>query len=87
MNRCDFLAGNVLSSNHGDHSVGRGYWLNSIIGSFLSMVAGTTIVDRVELVFLLCGALAIGISHLRPVAQAGAVDLSEVSFKTSVVSI
>ncbi len=40
-------------------------------------------IDRVGLVFLLCGAMAIGISHLRPVAQAGAVDLTEVSFKTS----
>jgi SSS family solute:Na+ symporter len=40
-------------------------------------------IDRVGLVFLLCGVMAIGISHLRPVAQAGAVDLTEVSFKTS----
>ena len=40
-------------------------------------------IDRVGLVFLLCAAMAIGISHLRPVVQAGAVDLTAVSFKTS----
>jgi SSS family solute:Na+ symporter len=40
-------------------------------------------IDRVGLVFLLCAAMAIGISHLRPVGQAGAVDLTAVSFKTS----
>ena len=40
-------------------------------------------IDRVGLVFLLCAGLAIGISHLRPQPQAGAVDLSGISFATS----
>ena len=39
--------------------------------------------DRVGVVFLLCAALAVGISHLRPKPQAGAVELGDVSFATS----
>lgn len=40
-------------------------------------------IDRVGLVFLLCAGLAVGISHLQPQPQAGAVDLSGISFATS----
>ena len=40
-------------------------------------------IDRVGVVFLLCAALAVGISHLRPKPQAGAVELGDVSFATS----
>ena len=40
-------------------------------------------IDRVGVVFLLCAALAVGISHLRPKPQAGAVELGDVSFTTS----
>lgn len=40
-------------------------------------------IDRVGLVFLLCAVLAIGISHLWPQPQGGALELSEVSFATS----
>ena len=40
-------------------------------------------IDRVGFVFLLCAALAVGISHLRPKPQAGAVELGDVSFATS----
>ncbi|MAW43576.1 MAG: sodium transporter [Gammaproteobacteria bacterium TMED243] len=40
-------------------------------------------IDRVGLVFLLCAGLAVGISHLWPRPQAGAVELGDVSFATS----
>jgi SSS family solute:Na+ symporter len=40
-------------------------------------------IDRVGLVFLLCAGLAVGISHLWPRPQAGAVELRDVSFATS----
>lgn len=40
-------------------------------------------IDRVGVVFLLCAALAVGISHLWPKPQAGAVELGDVSFTTS----
>jgi SSS family solute:Na+ symporter len=40
-------------------------------------------IDRVGVVFLLCAALAVGISHLWPKPQAGAVELGDISFATS----
>jgi SSS family solute:Na+ symporter len=57
----------------------------SAVLSFLFSVFAPELpfIDRVGLVFLLCAALAIGISNLRPQPQSGAVELSQVSFATS----
>ena len=79
-----FLLGMFYPATTATAALVRGYWLQQYYRQ-LSQYGGRNcaFIDRVGLVFLLCGALAIGISHLRPVAQAGAVDLSEVSFKTS----
>lgn len=50
---------------------------------FSVLAPGLPFIDRVGLVFLICGVLGIGISHLRPQPQSGAVELSEVNFATS----
>jgi len=59
--------------------------ISSAVFSFLFSVLAPELpfIDRVGLVFLLCAGLAIGISHLWPKYQGGAVELSEVSFATS----
>ena len=51
--------------------------------AFSIFAPGLPFIDRVGVVFLLCAALAVGISHLRPKPQAGAVELGDVSFATS----
>ena len=51
--------------------------------AFSILAPGLPFIDRVGVVFLLCAALAVGISHLRPKPQAGAVELGDVSFATS----
>ena len=57
----------------------------SAVFSFLFSVLAPELpfIDRVGVVFLLCAGLAIGLSHLWPQPQSGAVELSEVSFGTS----
>jgi SSS family solute:Na+ symporter len=59
--------------------------ISSAVFSFLFSVLAPELpfIDRVGVVFLLCAGLAIGISHLWPKSQGGAVELSEVSFATS----
>jgi SSS family solute:Na+ symporter len=59
--------------------------ISSAVFSFLfaALAPELPFIDRVGVVFLLCAGLAIGISHLWPKSQGGAVELSEVSFATS----
>ena len=49
--------------------------------AFSILAPGLPFIDRVGVVFLLCAALAVGISHLRPKPQAGAVELGDVSLQ------
>ena len=63
--------------------------LTAAIGSaILSLLFKLTMpelpfIDRVGLVFILCAGLAILVSHVFPIKQLGAIDLSEINMRTS----
>jgi SSS family solute:Na+ symporter len=59
--------------------------IGSAVFSFLFKILWPELpfIDRVGLVFVICAALALVVSALRPQPQSGAVELSEVNFATS----